>query len=289
MQAQSLASNPPSVKLLRCDVAGHLHVPLRGLQVLAEGDDLHAIITEVSQRLVHLLIGLAEAQHERGLRYKAGLGLPRMPEHGHRLRVPSAAVPHCALQALDRLHVVRIDVHAALDDLLHQLQAALEVATQSLNTEAFVPALQLAHRRCHMPGPLVWKVVAVDHREHNVVHAPFRHSLCHLLRLIGLRRRWPARGGHGAEAATACASVTHDHDRGSAAGPTLAHVWAAGFLADGGEATFFHTSPHLLVPLRILRVQVRIVHLQPRRFPNHRRSQPRGPRGGGGTCTFCFR
>mmetsp|Transcript_71663 Transcript_71663/g.181005 ORF Transcript_71663/g.181005 Transcript_71663/m.181005 type:complete len:223 (+) Transcript_71663:870-1538(+) len=121
-----------------------------------------------------------------------------------------------------------------------------------------------------MRATLIRQVVAVDHRQHNVVHIPLFHGLGNVLGLLGIQRWRCPRGGNGTKSATTRACVAHDHHRSRARRPTLSSIRAAGFFAHRRQAGLLDGGPNELVPLGGLRVRVRVEHLQPRRFANSR-------------------
>jgi hypothetical protein len=51
-------------KLLGRDVLGHWQVARGGLQVLAQGEDVHPRIPQVQHRVDDLVVRLAQAQHD---------------------------------------------------------------------------------------------------------------------------------------------------------------------------------------------------------------------------------
>ena len=55
-------------ELLGLPVADDRQVALGGAQVLADGEDRDARLAQVPERLDHLVMGLAEADHQAGLR-----------------------------------------------------------------------------------------------------------------------------------------------------------------------------------------------------------------------------
>eukprot|EP00968_Pinguiococcus_pyrenoidosus_P008361 scaffold596_cov236-Pinguiococcus_pyrenoidosus.AAC.17 len=96
-----------------------------------------------------------------------------------------------------------------------------------------------------MVGSLVAELISVDSGEHHVVQAPLGHRLAHLARLPGVQRRRRSGGLNRAEATTARARVSHDHDGGRgdailAASPALADVRAPRLFTHRGQAQTSH-------------------------------------------------
>ena len=61
-----LSLNLPTLKLLWRDILLDGHVALGGLEVLAEGDDIDPHGAEVGQGLGHIVVSLADAEHQAG-------------------------------------------------------------------------------------------------------------------------------------------------------------------------------------------------------------------------------
>ena len=56
------------LELVGVPVADDRQVALGRAQVLADGEDLDALLAQLAERVDHLLVGLAEADHQAGLR-----------------------------------------------------------------------------------------------------------------------------------------------------------------------------------------------------------------------------
>mmetsp|Transcript_1937 Transcript_1937/g.5058 ORF Transcript_1937/g.5058 Transcript_1937/m.5058 type:complete len:323 (+) Transcript_1937:43-1011(+) len=237
-EAELLRDALVALERLGRDVLRHGHVALGGPHVLSQRDHVHARLAQHLERVHHLLRRLPAPQHDGGLGHR-GARLLGQPQHLQRLAPARAPVAHKWRGALHRLHVVRKHVQAAAGHELDVLARALEVRHERLHQQLAVRLLlQLPHRLGNVVAALVGKVVAVDAGEHNVVQAPVRDRLGHVLRLLRIQRRRRTRGLHRAEAAAACAGVAHEHHsrRGGvpvAAAPTLPNVGALGLLAHG--------------------------------------------------------
>src|SRR6188508_433600 len=142
-------------------------------QVLADGEDVDAGGPEEAHRLEDLVPGLAEAEHDPGLRDhrvetdlrgdRAALG-----EHGDG-SVPAGAAANRPLKAGDRLDVVVEDVGLRLDHGADVDRAAIEVADEDLDAGSRVLEADLANGFGDHPGAAIGEVVARDHRDDDVL------------------------------------------------------------------------------------------------------------------------
>ena len=184
----------PGLELGGRDVALDLEVALRRAHVLAEGDDVDAGAAQLAQRVAHLGLLLAEPQHQARLGHDA-LGAPHrlhVLEHAQALPKVRPPVPHVRRQALHRLHVVRVHVHAALGHDPHRVQVAHEVARQRLDQQARLLGLDAPHRLREVARPAVRHVVPVDVGQHHVAQAPAGESSGGGLRFVlTLQNRHP--------------------------------------------------------------------------------------------------
>ena len=96
-----------------------------------------------------------------------------------------------------------------MGDGAHAARVAAEVGREALDEEVGPRAFQGAHGGREVACALVREVVAVDAREHYVVHAPAGHRTRRALRLAGVNWRRRAVRLHGAEAAAARTRVAH--------------------------------------------------------------------------------
>src|SRR6267143_5944539 len=85
------------VERLRRDVGLDGEVPGRWPQILPEGEDVHARRAEVPHRRLNLVLRLAEAEHDRGLREQAFPNPLRSLQDAEALAVVRAGVPHVSL------------------------------------------------------------------------------------------------------------------------------------------------------------------------------------------------
>ena len=235
LEAERVGGGLERGELLRLPVAHDRQVALGRPQVLADGEHLHALLAQLAEGVDHLLVRLAEADHQAGLgRDLAFTHLQRVAQDAQRA-LPARAAAGDRVQPRRDLDVVVEDVRALGDHLRQRHLLAAEVGRQ---------ALDLAPRRLHADradhadprlGAVVGQVVAVDARHHRVAEAHLRHRAGDAQRLERVVEGRLA-GLDVAEAAAARAGVAEDHEGRRAALPAVADVRAGGLLADRVQA-----------------------------------------------------
>src|SRR3954463_6379284 len=260
LQAEAVRGALEGRELVRVPVADDRQVLLGRAQVLADREDLDAVRAEDAERLDELVVGLAEAHHQPGLR--------RDRVAAHRLGVlQDAAGPHerratpgQRVQARDDLDVVVEDVGALGDDLRERHLLAAEVGREDLDLAPRRLAADLPDDADERAGAVVGEVVAVDARHDRVPQAhlgdgpgdPRRLERVVPRRLAGLDVAEPAPAGAG---------VAEDHERRGAAVPAVADVGARRLLADGVEVLVADEAVELPVARAARRLD-----LEPRRL-----------------------
>ncbi len=233
---------------------------LGGAQVLPDCEHLHAGLTERGERLDHLLVALAQPDHQPRLGHDLALAeLCGEAQHAAGALELGAAAGE-RVEAGHDLDVVVEDVWTLGDDLRERHLLALEVRGEHLHLASRCLATDLADHADERRGALVGQVVAVDGCDHGM---PQAHA-CNRARHAGrLERIMPGRlaGLDVAEAAAARAGVTEDHEGGGAALPALTHVRAGGLLADRVEVLLADQLGQLAVALAARRR-----HLEPGRL-----------------------
>src|SRR3954468_4718218 len=200
-------------------------------QVLADGEDLHALLAEGAERLDHLVVGLAEAHHQAGLRHDlVAAHLLRVAQHAQGA-LPARAAARDRVEPRDRLDVVVEDVGALGDHLRERHLLAAEVGGQHLDLAVRGLEADGADDADEGGRAVVGQVVAVDARDDRVAQAHLGDRARHAQRL---ERVVPGRLARldVAEAAAPGAGVAEDHEGGGAALPALPDVGARRLLAD---------------------------------------------------------
>ncbi len=119
-------------------------------------------------------------------------------------------------------------------------------------------SLEAGDRARDVRGAAVEQIVAIDHREDDVLQLEPRDGPGHVLRLAAVDGAARVAGGDGAEAAAARADVAEEHDGRRPLGPALADVRAARLLAHGVEIEGAEGGLEPVVPLA-----ARGAHLEP--------------------------
>src|SRR3954452_21576588 len=247
-------------ELVGVPVAHDGQVALGGAQVLADGEDLHAVRAQLREGVDHLVVRLAEPDHQAGLggdlvaAHLLGVG-----EDAQR-PLPARAAAGDRVQPRDDLDVVVEDVGALGDHLGQRHLVPLEVGREHLDLAAGRLAADLADDADERAGALVGQVVAVDAGDDRMAQAHARDRARHARRLERVVPRGLA-GLDVAEPAAPRARVAEDHERRGAALPALADVRAGGLLADGVEVLGLDQARELEVALATRRR-----HLEPGRL-----------------------
>ena len=217
------------------DVAIDRGVLRRRPKVLPERDEVHARRAQIGERLDHLVVRLADADHDARLRDPRGVPLLHAAEDGERAVVAAAGVADGALQATHDLDVVGPHVGPGVDRRVDVVEVPAEVAEQRLDQDVGPELLQADDGSRDVRRAPVEEVVAIDHREDDVLKPQLGDGPRHVLGLAPVDRAARVARGHGAEAAAAGADVAEEHQRGGPLGPALADVGAARLLADRVE------------------------------------------------------
>src|SRR3954470_9742097 len=110
-ETQRLALLAEPAELVRVHPAVDLRVLGTRLEVLPDGDHIHAVLAQVAQRLDDLVVRLAEADDDPGLRQHRIVGeLLRAREQPEGLVVARLRATHACVQPADGLDVVVEDV-----------------------------------------------------------------------------------------------------------------------------------------------------------------------------------
>src|ERR1700722_10796062 len=239
---------------------------LGGTQVLPGGGHLHAVLAQRAEGVEHLLVGLAESDHQPGLGDDLAFAHFTSKLKNAAGALDLRAAPGDGVQPRHDLDVVVEDVGALDDDLGERHLLALEVGREHLDLTAWRLLADLADDADERGGALVGQVVAVDGGDDCVAQAHARDRACNA---GGLERVVPGglAGLYVAEAAAPGAGVAEDHERGGAALPALADVGAGGLLADGVQVLVANQLRELAVALPTGRG-----HLEPGRLALAQRS-----------------
>src|SRR5690349_8388632 len=182
LEAELVGRDLERLELVRVPVAHDRQVALGRTQVLADGEHLDALLAQLAEGVDHLLVGLAEPDHQAGLRrHLVAAHLLGVAQDAQRA-LPARAAPGDGVEPRDDLDVVVEHVGTLGDDLRQRHLLAAEVGGE---------ALDLAPGRLHADGAdhadpdlgaVVGEVVAVDGGDHRVAEAHLRHGAGHAQR-----------------------------------------------------------------------------------------------------------
>ena len=184
-----------------------------------------------------MFLRLSQAEHDGGLGDEFRAGFFRSAQDVDGLLEGRAAVADERRQLGGGLDVVCVDVEAGAGDDGDLLEIAQVVACESFDESRRGFLLDLHDCLGAVAGATVDQVIAVDHCQHNVAESPTCEGFGRVLWLVRVEGWWCSAGLYGAESATSCASVSHQHDRRRrlalvAAAPTVGNVGTFCFLAD---------------------------------------------------------
>src|SRR5687767_6275617 len=117
-------------------------------QILTEREQIDARGTDVVHRCGDFFVGLAETEHQAGLREHVRAEALGVIEHLECLLVAGARIAHRMCKASHRLDVLSEHVEPASYHCLDIDEHALEVGCESFDRSRRVQALDLAHARC---------------------------------------------------------------------------------------------------------------------------------------------
>ncbi len=214
-----------AIERRRIDEAIDRRVLRRRAEVLPHGHEVDARGAEVGERLEHLVVRLADADHHARLRDPRRVALLHPAQNRERLLVRAAHVADRPLEAAHDLDVVRPHVRLRVDRDVGVREVPAEVAEQRLDEDVGAELLQPGHRARDVGRAAVEEIVAVHHRKDDVLELQLGDRARHVLRLAHVDRAARISRRNGTKAATACAYVAKEHDRGGPLGPALSPIF----------------------------------------------------------------
>ena len=228
-------------------VARNRQVLLAGLQILADGQDVHPPGAQIAHHFFHFVHRFAQPDHDTRLGEHFGVQAFGVGEGGPRPGVVILRLDGFE-KARDGLHVVVENLRAGVHHDFESLQAALEIGDEHLDGAAGVNLADAADEHGENRRAAVAALVTVDAGNDGVLQVHRADGLGDAFRLQPVQG-----GGHAvfyvAEAAGAGADVAEHQEGGRARSPALAQVGAHGLLADGVQGFAAHQGADLLVSL----------------------------------------
>ena len=218
-------------EFVRVDKTVHRGMVFAGLQVLADGQHVHIVGTQVLDGVDDLLVGLAQAHHDAALgAHVRTAGLVAL-QQVQRVLIAGAGA-NVFVQLRDGLDVVVEHIRGCFHQNIHRgIQAGTEIRGEDFDLGLRGAGANLADALGKMLSTPVGQVVPVHGGNHHILEAKVVHGFCQMQRLFRVQRVGAAEA-HITERAATGADVTHDHEGGGAATETLWQVGAGGFLAD---------------------------------------------------------
>lgn len=203
-------------------------------EVLAEGEDGDVVGEEVVHGLENFFLSLAKAEHQAGFCGDVAVDhLFCLFQDGKRALVFRTGTDERG-EAFDGFEVVVEDVGAGVHDELEGPVAVVEIGDEDFDDDAGIDLADGADGFAEMLGSTVFKVVAGDGGDNDVLEVHAAGGFGDAGWFIGFEGVRSG-GFYGAEAAGAGALVTGDHESGGALAPAFPTVGALGLLADGHQ------------------------------------------------------
>jgi len=108
------------------------------------------------------------------------------------------------------------DVGVGVDNFADEVAVALEVGDEDFNQNPGMAGFDLADRFGEVAGPLVWEVIPIDARQHDVIEADFGDGLGDVCGFVGIQWLHPT-GFDVTEVTASRTAIAHQHERGRAA------------------------------------------------------------------------
>ncbi len=237
------------------------------LQVLADGDHVDVMGTQIAERLLHLFHGFAQTEHDAGFgRYPRIVGFELLQQGQGPLVVGSGTYIWVQIG-----HGFKIVVEHIRRRLIQQLQRAFhtalaaEVRSQDFDLYVRTETADLFDAAGEVFGTAITQIVAVYRCDDHITQLHVGDGFSQIQR-FGRVRRLRATMRDIAETATACANLAQNHKGCGTVAETFMDVRAAGFFADGDQM--------VLAQLRFQfgdGVSGRNAHADPARFAQYRR------------------
>src|SRR5579862_4415764 len=218
----------------------------RGLQILAEGEDVRALRGDFFHGGEYLVARFAEAEHHAGFCGQAWRHFTCAAQELKRALV-DGAFADAAVEARHGFHVVIQHVGARRHHRFQRGPVAAKIWDEHFHPaagDAFANLRDGVGENC---GAAVGLIVAIHRSDDRVAQAHALDGFGDALRLVFLRRAQRLATWYGAKAAGARANIAEDHEGGGAMLPAFAHVGAARAFADGVEVKRAHDALQFMI------------------------------------------
>src|SRR5688500_2719515 len=249
----------------RLDVALDRQVMRGRLQVLPDGQHVHAVRPQVAHHLQDFIVGFAQPDHQAGLGWQLGVQPLEVFQEAKGMQIVASRA-RLAVQARYGFQVVVQDVGRRRgQDFQRDVQAAPEVGDQDLEPRARRSLAYLRDAVDEMPRAGILEVVAVHAGDDDIGQIEPGYRLGQVARLLGVGGERPA-VRHVAERAAPGADVAEDHEGRRALAEALGDVRTRSFLAHRVQAV----RPQDVLDLVEARVGACRAHPYPRRLGQRR-------------------
>ena len=235
----------------------------RGLQVLADRQEIDISRPQVVHHLQDFLAGLAQAHHQARLGEHRGVDFLHPRKKPQRREVARAG-PDRRIEPWHGLEVVVEDIGARRHDRLDGSGLAHEIRRQDLDRRGGRGRMQGRNHLGEVCRSAVVEIVAIDRCDDHVPQSQLAHRLGDIARFVRIEGAGFT-GGDVAEGAGPRADLAHDHESRVLLLPTFADVGARRLFAHGGEPVLAHQP----LGLGIFR-RVRRTHSYPVRLASDR-------------------
>ena len=233
-EADAEAKVLPMDELFGRGPARNWQVFWRGLEILADREDVGFVGRDVADRLLDFMLLFADAQHDA--RFCDESPALCMAEDGAGA-VVARLDADWFLEAFDCLEVVIVNVGLGVEDSIDVLHVSFEIRHEDFDRGVRAAVTDGANGHGPDSSPAIGKLVAGDTSDNAVLEIHLRDGVGDAGGFTEVELRG-ATGLDCAEIAGPRADVSEDHHGGGAAGPALAQVGALSALADCMEFVF---------------------------------------------------
>ena len=220
----------------------------RGLEVLAESEDVGALGGKVFDRPENFVPFFAEAEHQAGFSGHIGMSLFGALEKFKRALV-EGTFADVAVEAGNGFGVVIENVGLHRKHRIERVPVAAKIGDQDFNFAAGNPAANFGDGAGENGGAAIGLIVAIDAGDDGIAEAHAGDGFGDAQRFFFIRRADRLARRNCTETACAGANITQNHESGGAVLPAFAHVGAARGFADGVEIESAHGAFEILVAL----------------------------------------
>ena len=220
------------------NILDDIQVTLTRLEVLPEGDDIHAGILPVAQDFDHFIFCFAKAEHDAGFGVDGWSDFLDSPEEVNRAHI-LGLWPNSSIEAWNGFRVVVEDIRMCAAHDFDCKASSPEVGREHFDAGVGALDTQGLDDGCDVACTAIVDIIPVYTRHDDVLESEVCCCICDASRLIGFKR-CPPTGFDGAKPAGARAGIAHHHECRGAFGPAFPKVWTTGFFTDSDQPPGTH-------------------------------------------------